>query len=157
MRTEVPREFPEGPRAGVGAVVLDGDYVLLVKRGQPPSLGKWSIPGGLIRLGERIEDAVAREVEEETGLRVRVAGLCGVIDRVVPAERPGEDGAPCVRYHWIIIDYVATVLAGVLRAGSDAADARWVRVAELDQYDTTDGLADMVQRAVSLQRGGSTR
>jgi len=91
------REYPDAPRAGVGAVVLDGEQVLLVRRGEAPSEGKWSIPGGLIHLGERLEDAVVREVQEECGLRVRLLGLCGVIDRIVPGE-PSDASAP-VRYH----------------------------------------------------------
>jgi ADP-ribose pyrophosphatase YjhB (NUDIX family) len=136
----------------VGAVVLDDDNrVLLVRRGQPPGLGKWSLPGGLLDLGERLEDAVVREVEEECGLRVRVLGLCGVIDRVIPGERAGA-GGPVVRYHWVIVDYVAAVIGGELRAGSDAADARFVALAELDGYETTDGLTAMIHRAVSLRK-----
>jgi 8-oxo-dGTP diphosphatase len=153
---DFPREFPDAPRVGVGAVVLDGDRVLLVRRGQPPSMGKWSVPGGLIHLGEHIEEAVIREVGEECGLRVRLQGVCGVIDRIT-LEEPGREGAPRVRYHWVIIDYVAAVVGGTLRPGSDAAEARWVRVEDLDRYDTTDGLADMVQRALSLQQGGAIR
>jgi 8-oxo-dGTP diphosphatase len=146
------REYPDAPRVGVGAVILDGARVLLVKRGQPPSQGKWSIPGGLIHLGERIEDAVHREVQEECGVRVRLLGLCGVIDRVRLA---GENGAQPARvhYHYVIIDYAAAIEAGVPRAGSDAAEVRWVPVSELDGYDATDGLADMVHRAVHLAQG----
>jgi 8-oxo-dGTP diphosphatase len=146
------REYPDAPRAAVGAVVLDDDNrVLLVRRGQPPGLGKWSLPGGLLDLGERLEDAVVREVEEECGLRVRVLGLCGVIDRVIPGER-ADAGGPAIRYHWVIVDYVAAVVGGRLRAGSDAADARFVALAELDRYETTDGLAAMIHRAVSLRQ-----
>lgn len=150
------REFPDAPRVGVGAVVLDGDRVLLARRGRAPSAGKWSIPGGLVDLGERLEDAVIREVEEESGLRVRLLGLCGVIDRVV-RERDA------VRYHYVIVDYVAECVGGRLEAGSDAAEVRWVAVSELSQYETTDGLADMIgkalaiQRAMSAQPGGSNR
>ena len=131
-RYVVPRrvqQLLDAPRAGVGAVVLDGDRVLLVRRGAPPSQGKWSIPGGLIHLGERIEDAVIREVQEECGLRVRILGLCGVIDRVVLG--PGPSSPAAVRYHYVIVDYVATVIDGRLCAGSDAAEARWVPLAEL--------------------------
>lgn len=146
------REYPDAPRVGVGAVVLDGDRVLLVQRGRPPGEGKWSVPGGLIDLGERLEDAVVREVAEECNLDVRVLGLCGVIDRIVRSERAGGQIDPPVRYHWIIIDYVAAVVGGDLRAGSDAADARWISVGDLAKYDTTDGLAAMIQRAVSLQQ-----
>ena len=143
------REFPDAPRVAVGAVVLDGDRVLLVRRGHPPGQGKWSIPGGLVHLGERIEDALVREIEGESGLRVRLLGLCGVIDRVVREQ-------DAVRYHYVIIDYVAESVGGRLQAGSDAAEVRWVNVDDLGQYDTTDGLADMIHRARALQ-GGSLR
>jgi 8-oxo-dGTP diphosphatase len=151
----LPREYPDAPRAGVGAVVLDGERVLLVRRGRPPAQGKWSIPGGLIHLGERIESAVVREVEEESGLRVRLLGLCGVIDRITWAERREGDRAEMVRYHYVIIDYVAVPVGGTLQAGSDAAEACWVPIAELDRYETTDGLAPMIHRAVRLHRAGS--
>ena len=146
------REYPDAPRAAVGAVVLDEDNVLLVRRGHPPGQGKWSVPGGLLDLGERLEDAVVREVEEESGLRVQVLGLCGVLDRIVPGDRVDERGDAVVRYHWVIIDYVAAVVGGVLQAGSDAAEARWVPLAELDRYETTDGLTAMIKRAVSLRQ-----
>ncbi len=146
------REYPDAPRVGVGAVILDRDRVLLVKRGQPPSQGKWSIPGGLVHLGERIEDALRREVQEECGVEVRLLGLCGVIDRVRHAPPDGA-AAPRVHYHYVIIDYVATVESGVPRAGSDAAEVRWVPIRELEAYDTTDGLADMVHRAAHIKGG----
>ena len=148
--TVLSREYPDAPRAGVGAVVLEEDRVLLVRRGEPPSQGKWSIPGGLIHLGEHIEEAVIREVEEECGLRVRPIGVCGVIDRVIPGERRDAAGPPPIRYHYVLIDFVAVPTGGCLRAGSDAADARWVALDELGQYETTTGLAVMIDRAVRL-------
>jgi ADP-ribose pyrophosphatase YjhB (NUDIX family) len=117
---------------------------------RPPSQGKWSLPGGLVHLGERLEDAVRREVTEECGLAVRVLDVCGVIDRVVHDGGAGD--ADRVRYHWVIVDYVAEPAGGTLRAASDAADARWVPVSELGGYDTTDGLADMIHRAVAMER-----
>ncbi|MCI0545799.1 MAG: NUDIX hydrolase [Candidatus Rokubacteria bacterium] len=141
------REYPDAPRVGVGAVVLDGERVLLVRRGAPPSPGRWSIPGGLVHLGERLEAAVAREVEEETGLAVRVIDICGVIDRVVQ----DGGGAGPVRYHYVIVDYLAEPVGGVLRAGDDAAEARWVPLADLARIETTDGLADMIDRARRLR------
>jgi 8-oxo-dGTP diphosphatase len=151
----ISREYPDAPRAAVGAVVLDGDQVLLVRRGEPPSQGRWSIPGGLIHLGERIEDAVLREVEEECGLRIELLGLCGVIDRIIPGEPSGRADRGPVRYHYIIIDYVATPTGGRLQAGSDAAEARWVPIADLSRYETTDALAAMIQRAVKLRHARS--
>ena len=143
---EAAREFPDAPRVAVGGIVLDGDRVLLVRRNQAPSVGRWSIPGGLVDLGERLEDAVVREIEEESGLRVRVLGLCGVIDRVIRG-----DDASAVRYHYVIIDYVSAVEGGILRPGDDAAEARWVTLDELVTYDVTDGVADMVRRAFALR------
>ena len=148
MADTFAREYPEAPRAAVGAIVLEGDQVLLVRRGEAPSQGRWSIPGGLIHLGERIEDAVAREIKEECGLEIQIIGLCGVIDRVVP----GESSQAPVRYHYIIIDYVAVPTGGTLQAGSDAAEARWVPVGDLSSYETTQGLAAMVHRAVKLHQ-----
>lgn len=149
------REYPDAPRAGVGAVILDGDQVLLVRRGEPPSQGKWSIPGGLVHLGERLEDAVVREVQEECGLRIRLLGLCGVIDRIVVGEPSDPAGPAPVRYHYIIIDYVAEAAGGSLKAGSDAAEARWVPIAELARYTTTDGLTSMIQRAAKLRQASA--
>jgi len=146
----VPREFPDAPRVGVGAVILDGERVLLARRGRAPSAGKWSIPGGLVHLGERLEEAAVREVQEETGLRARLLGLCGVIDRVV---RDGD----AVCYHYVIIDYVAESVGGRLEAGTDAAEVRWVAVGDLGQYDCTEGLADMILRALAIQRAMSSQ
>jgi ADP-ribose pyrophosphatase YjhB (NUDIX family) len=146
----VAREFPDAPRVGVGAVVLDGERVLLARRGRAPSAGKWSIPGGLVHLGERLEEAAVREVQEESGLRVRLLGFCGVIDRILREQ-------DVVRYHYVIIDYVAECVGGLLEAGSDAAEVRWVAVCDLGQYDCTEGLADMIHRAVAIQRAMSSQ
>ena len=145
------REYPEVPRVGVGAVVLRDGHVLLVRRGHPPALGKWSIPGGLVNLGETTEAAAIREVEEECGLKVRLLGLAGVVDRIT------RDAEGRVRYHYVLVDYLAVPDTGTAHAGSDAAEVRWVPVGDLDRYDTTDGLAAMVQRAVSLSEGGTVR
>lgn len=143
-----PREYPEVPRVGVGAVVLRDGHVLLVRRDRPPAEGKWSIPGGLVHLGETTEAAAVREVAEECGLRVRLRGVAGVVDRIVS----DPDGR--VRYHYVLIDYLATPESGEVRPGSDAADCRWVPVGELGRYETTEGLAAMVARAVRLSEGG---
>lgn len=144
----VGREYPETPRVGVGVVILQGGRVLLVKRGAPPGQGKWSLPGGLVWLGESVEAAAVREALEECGLKVRLLGLAGVVDRVI------RDAEGRIRYHYVLVDYLAVPEAGEARAGSDAADLRWVPVDELDRHETTDGLAAMVQRAVSLSQGG---
>ena len=141
------REYPSHPRVGVGAVILDGRRVLLVKRGGQPSAGKWSLPGGLVDLGETTTEAIAREVAEECGLRIRIAGLAGIVDRVV------RDDAGRVRYHWVLVDYLAYPEAGTAVAGSDAADVQWIDVDAVERLDITDGLVDMIRRAQALAGG----
>jgi 8-oxo-dGTP diphosphatase len=125
------RQFPAQPVVGVGAVVLDGDRVLLVKRGHPPLNGEWSLPGGTLELGETLEAAVAREVLEETGLEVSVGQVVEVLDRVDRA----PDGR--IEYHFVIVDYACTVRGGSIVSGSDAEDARWVPIRELPAYRLT--------------------
>ena len=139
------REYPDSPRVGVGAVILDGERVLLIQRGGTTLSGKWSIPGGLVELGETTRDAVRREIAEECGLEIELVDVCGVLDRVV------TDAAGRVRYHWVLVDFLAVVRGGTLCAGDDAADARWVPIDEVPRYDTTDGLMDMIKRAIALR------
>ncbi|MGV9303527.1 MULTISPECIES: NUDIX hydrolase [unclassified Nonomuraea] len=118
----------------VGAIIVADSEILLVRRGHPPGEGLWSIPGGRVEAGESDEAALRREVLEETGLRVAVGVLAGVV------ERPGPDGVV-----YVIRDYVATVVAGSLAPGDDAADARWCSRAELDTLPLTDGLLAALQ------------
>ena len=145
------REYPDLPRVGVGAVILDGDRVLLIQRGGATLPGKWSLPGGLVELGETTRQAVCREIGEECGLEIELVDVCGVLDRVV------HDEHGRVRYHWVLVDFLAVARGGTLCAGDDAADARWVRIDEVGQYDTTEGLLDMIERAVALRDRGSSR
>ncbi len=124
------REFPENPLIGVGAVVVDGERVLLVRRGHEPLKGRWSLPGGLIELGEELEAAVIREVREETGLLVQPLELIELLDRI---HREGDR----IRYHYVIADYLCRVTGGKLQAASDADEVRWAAHEEL----TSSGLA----------------
>ena len=142
------REYPSVPRVGVGAVVVDAGRVLLVRRGKPPLAGKWSLPGGLLELGETTAEAVVREVAEECGLTIRVGEVAGILDRVV------RDAEGRIRYHWVLVDYVAFVVSGTLCAASDADEAQWVEVDEVERLDTTDGLLDMIRRAQTLAERG---
>ena len=143
------REYPSVPRVGVGAVVLDGARVLLVRRGKPPLAGKWSLPGGLVELGETTREAIRREVAEECGLEIHVGEVAGILDRVV------RDGEGRIRYHWVLVDYVAFAVSGTLCAASDADAAQWVEVEEVERLDTTDGLMDMIRRALTVAGGRS--
>jgi mutator protein MutT len=121
------REFPAAPLIGVGAVVVDGGRVLLVRRGTEPMRGHWTLPGGLVEVGEPLEAAVVREVREETGLTVEPLELIELLDRI---HRQGER----VRYHYVIADYLCRVAGGALRAASDADAARWVERAEWNSH-----------------------
>jgi len=122
------REYPEAPIIGVGAVVIDGSKVLLVRRGQEPLKGEWSLPGGALELGETLQQGVVREVLEETGLNVVPAGIVEVLDRITLGEPSGR-----VRYHYVLIDFLCHVAGGTLRGGSDAEEARWVEQEELQE------------------------
>jgi ADP-ribose pyrophosphatase YjhB (NUDIX family) len=122
------REFPNAPIAGVGAVVLDAQQrVLLVRRGQEPLMGEWSIPGGALELGERLEDGVRREVREETGLEVTPEEIVAVFDHISHA----EDNPERVRFHYVLVDYRCRVAGGTLRSATDVTEARWASWNEL--------------------------
>jgi ADP-ribose pyrophosphatase YjhB (NUDIX family) len=121
------REFPETPLVGVGAVIVDEGRVLLVQRGREPLKGHWSLPGGMVELGESLQAGVIREVEEETGLFVEPVELIELLDRI---HRDGER----VRYHYVIADYLCRVVGGDLRAASDADAVRWVERAEWNSH-----------------------
>ena len=138
------REYPDYPRVGVGAVVLHRGCVLLVRRGGQPSMGKWTLPGGLVELGETTAAAVRREIREECGLDIRVVGIAGVIDRVV------RDGDGRIRYHYVLVDYLAYADTDAIEAASDAAEARWVELDHVAELEITEGLTDMIGRAVAL-------
>jgi len=115
------REYPDAPIIGVGAVVIDGGKVLLVRRGQEPLKGEWSLPGGALELGETLQQGVVREVLEETGLTVVPDGIVEVLDRITQDELSGR-----IRYHYVLVDFLCHVAGGILRSGSDAEEARWV-------------------------------
>jgi 8-oxo-dGTP diphosphatase len=122
------REFPTAPIAGVGAVVLDeAQRVLLVRRGREPLLGEWSLPGGALELGERLEDGVRREVSEETGLDVEPVEIVAVFDHI---SHTGDDPTQ-VRFHYVLVDYRCRVLGGTLSSATDVTEARWARWNEL--------------------------
>ena len=123
----------------MGAVVLRGEEILLVRRGRGAAVGKWAIPGGRVEFGEGLKAAVAREVLEETGLDVKVGRFLGW------AERMGDDPAP---YHYVILDFAAEPVdpAAAARAGDDADDVAWVRTNAIETYPLVAGLADFLRR-----------
>ncbi|MDB4966769.1 MAG: Bifunctional adenylyltransferase/Nudix hydrolase [Myxococcales bacterium] len=142
------RRYPERPIVAVGVLVLDGDRVLLVKRARPPHVGRWTVPGGGVEVGEALEEAALRELGEETGLACTLGPVVEVLDRVM------RDGDGRVEYHYVILDFLGAQPTGTLLAGSDCAEARWVPLAELGSYETTDGLAPVIERARTMRDAG---
>jgi len=137
--------LPSHPVVGVGAVVLRGRDVLLIKRGKEPLRGRWLIPGGAVELGETLQEALVREVREETGLDVIPRDVVLVFDRI---DRDGAD----VRFHYVIVDYVCDLVGGELRAGSDADDAAFVSPERLAEYDVPQQALELIQRVLA-ERG----
>jgi ADP-ribose pyrophosphatase YjhB (NUDIX family) len=127
MANGVQREFPAAPLVGVGAIIVSNGRVLLVCRGREPLKGHWTLPGGVLELGESLIDGVKREIAEETGLEVEPVELVELLDRI---HREGEK----VRYHYVIADYLCRVTGGQLRAASDADAVRWVERAEWNSH-----------------------
>jgi 8-oxo-dGTP diphosphatase len=113
------REYPDQPLVGVGAIIIEGNRVLLVKRGHAPLAGEWSIPGGVLEVGETLRQAAVREALEETGLTVETGELLGVFDRVL------RDAEERTRYHYVLIDFLCRRLSGEAQASGDAAEVRW--------------------------------
>jgi mutator protein MutT len=140
------RLYPERPVVGVGAVIVDRERVVLVKRAHEPLKGEWSLPGGAVEVGETLAEAIVREVREETGLEVKVGPIVEVLDRV----HRGTDGR--VEYHFVLLDYLCTVTTGTLTRGSDAADACWVSAAELSTYGLSDEATSVITKALELAR-----
>lgn len=134
------RRYPNQPIVGVGAVIVCGSKILLEKRRGVPGKGKWTIPGGVVELGENSEQTVMREVREETHLRVDQPKLLDVVNSI------SLDGCGRVKYHFVIIDYFVKLEGGRLEAADDAEELRWVRFEEVERYDLTDSFRDFFQR-----------
>ena len=134
------REFPEVPLVGVGAIIIEDARVVLIKRLHPPLQAEWSIPGGVLEVGELVREAAIREAREETGLTVEPGELLGVYDRILrnPEKR--------VQYHYVLIDFLCRRVAGYLFAASDAAEARWFTRDELPALNLARDTVDVIAR-----------
>ena len=134
------REFPEIPLVGVGAIIIEGPRVVLVKRAHPPLQAQWSIPGGVLEVGELLREAAVREAREETGLTVEPGDLLGVYDRVLRA--PDQR----VQYHYVLIDFLCRRVAGEIQAASDAAEVRWFTQEELPALNLAEDTLDVIRK-----------
>ena len=143
------REYPEHPLVGVGGVVIDGERVLLVRRARAPLQGEWSIPGGLVEVGETLTAAVRREIAEETGLQVRVAGIVKVLDRIT------RDNQKRVQFHYVLVDFLCHVESGrankklraKLKPADDVSAARWARRRDLAKYALRPATLRVIEKA----------
>ena len=147
------REYPDRPVVGVGGVVIEDGRALLIKRGSEPLLGQWSIPGGTLELGESLQDGVARELLEETGLEVRVLDMIEAFDRIFldpAAPNAGDRSRP--KYHYVIVDYLCERLAGEAKAGSDVTDIAYAREDELEKFHMTSTATRVLHRAFAMER-----
>jgi 8-oxo-dGTP diphosphatase len=146
------RTYPTFPIPAVGAVILHDQRVLLVQRGQPPAQGKWTIPGGVIEIGEAPEEALMREVQEECHLSITVVGIIDVVNRVI------RDDQDTIKYHYVILDYLARWQRGESeqavspQPGTDVLDVRWIPLPELGQYELTEGLLKIIHAGIALQQ-----
>jgi|SRR5579862_1096184 len=134
------REFPELPLVGVGAIIIDGNRVLLVKRAHPPIQGQWSIPGGVLEVGEMVREAAIREAHEETGLTVEPGELLGVYDRIL------RDPEKRVQYHYVLIDFLCRAVGGELQAATDAAEVKWFTREELPALNLAEDTQDVIRK-----------
>ncbi len=139
------RRYPKHPLLGVGALIFKASGrrgpILLVERGGNPLKGFWSLPGGLVETGETLEEAVRREILEETGLRVQPVGGLEIFERIM------RDAQGKAEYHYVLADYVCKVVGGSLRAGDDVSRVEWVRRSELMNYRITEGTREVIEKA----------
>ncbi len=143
------REFPEAPLVGVGAIIIENGRVVLVKRGHPPLEHQWSIPGGVLEVGELLREAAIREAREETGLTIKPGELLGVYDRVV--RHP--DGR--VQYHYVLVDFLCRRVAGDIAAASDADEVRWFAREELQSLSLAEDTMDVIGKGFARLGRGS--
>ncbi len=134
------REFPEHPLIGIGSIIIEAGRVVLVKRAHPPIQGHWSIPGGVLEVGEMIREAAIREAREETGLIVQPGELLGVYDRIL------RDPEHRVQYHYVLIDFLCRKVAGDLLAASDATEVRWFTREELPALKLAEDTLEVIQK-----------
>ncbi len=141
MTGAIKREYPDRPLVGVGAVIVQDGRVLVVKRASEPLKGRWSIPGGMLELGEKLREATAREALEETGLAVEVGEVLDVFDAIY------VDPAGLTQYHYVLIDFLCRPIAGELRASSDVSEASWAGEDELESLDMTENTMKVIRKA----------
>ena len=138
------RRYPKRPILGVGAIIIDAGRVLLVERGREPLKGYWSLPGGVLEVGEKLADGVRRETLEETGLEVQPLSVVEIFERIM------LDTAGAAEYHYVLVDYLCRVTGGSLAAADDVSEVQWVERASLPQYRITEGTLPVIEKAFEM-------
>ena len=149
------REYPDHPVVGVGGVVIADGRALLIRRGSEPLKGEWSIPGGTLEVGETLAEGIARELQEETGLEVKVLELIEAFDRIFegsPSEAGAAERNARPKYHFVILDYLCEAVSGTPRPGGDVTHVAWVREDELGRYNLTPAATRVLRKAFAMAR-----
>ncbi len=147
------REYPDRPVMGVGGVIIDNGRTVLIRRGTEPLRGEWSIPGGTIEIGETLDEAVQRELREETGLEVRVLELIELFDRIyLDQHSTAATDKKKPRFHYVIADYLCELTGGEPRAGSDVTDLALAREDELVRFHLTEKATSVLKKAFAMSR-----
>jgi 8-oxo-dGTP diphosphatase len=134
------RRYPPRPILGVGALILEGESILLVQRGKQPLQGYWSLPGGAVETGELLKEAIAREVLEETGLTVEVGEMAEIFERLMPDATGGTE------YHYVLLDFLCRIVSGTPQPGHDSCAVRWIRRQDLHMFPITPGTLEVIER-----------
>ena len=143
------RHYPDQPIVGVGAVVFRDDEVLLVRRGKEPAKGEWSLPGGAVEVGETLEEALRRELREETGIEVEILGLSAVLERLFP------DAAGKISYHYVLLDFLCRYASGEPRPNSDILELCFTPLSQLDTFQLASQTREVITRAQAQLVGGN--
>ena len=138
------RRYPARPILGVGAIIIESGRILLVERGREPLKGYWSLPGGVLEVGEKLAEGVRREILEETGLEIEPISVVEIFERIM------RDDAGVAEYHYVLIDYICRVTGGALKPGDDVSRALWVERALLPQFQITEGTLEVIEKAFDL-------
>ena len=144
----VKREYPDHPIVGVGAIIIEGKEVLLARRGKEPGYGEWSIPGGVVKLGETLVEAVIREVREEVNLAIEVEEVVEVMERIF------RDPEGRVQYHYVLVDFLCRRLSGNEKPSSDVSEVQWVPVSEIPRQPLPGKTKKVIQKAFEMRRRG---
>ena len=140
----IARAYPDRPLVGVGAVIIHQGKALIVQRGAEPRKGEWTVPGGLVELGEKLREATQREVLEETGLVVKAGQVLDVFDSIYP------DAGGRTQYHYVLVDLLCELVSGDLQPSSDISDARWIKAQELDSVELIGFTAQVIRKGFAV-------